>query len=111
MNENRTHRQSMPSKTEIAYHWGMGNDYCWGCGFEAQIERCHLLARCKNGGVDVGNFVLLCKFCHNHIQEFWTDNVSEAEYIKKLIDNGLPFLDVRIAYAKAMYENNLIKTI
>ena len=111
MNENREHRSLMPSKGEIADYWNMGDDYCWGCGFETQTQRCHLLARSKGGGVDIGNFVLLCKFCHNHIQEFWTDSVSESEHMKKLINNGLPFLDIKIAYAKAMHDNGLIKTI
>ena len=84
-------------------HWGITDDMCWGCGVDWPIERCHLLARCKGGSNEADNLVLLCKFCHNHIQEYWSNSKEQSEFIKKKILDHLPFLNIRIQFQLAKY--------
>lgn len=67
------------SSTEISRMtkicWACGNDCNDGCG----IYRCHVLARCKGGGDEAGNYFLLCDLCHEEqpdglsreLQEEW----------------------------------------
>ena len=91
-------RSKMPSKLEIAKHWGFPTDdltYCWGCGFPGgRIERAHLIAKSSGGDNNPDNFILLCNFCHTHIQEMHAQKPA-SESIRRLFKNThLPFFKI-----------------
>jgi hypothetical protein len=104
---NREHRALMPTKKEISDYWGIPDDMCWGCGFDLQLERCHLLARWNGGTFKCDNLVLLCKFCHNHLQEYWSNSKEKAEFIKEKIIDGAPFMQIRIQFELSKYNLQL----
>jgi len=113
MSQNR----KMPSKREIVKHWNntynidLNDTYCWGCGFTGGLERAHIIPRsyCANDNAD--NLVLLCKFCHNHIQEPMgiTENQGALKFKETILD-GSPYMTMRMAYMiegikKGIYDN------
>ena len=113
MSQNR----KMPSKREIVKHWNnkydidLNDEYCWGCGFPSGLERAHIIARSylKNDCSD--NLVLLCKFCHNHIQEPMglKENSQAIKFIESILD-GSPYMTMRMSYMlegikKGVYDN------
>lgn len=98
-------KRKMPSINLIVSYWNekYSNDFdssfCWGCGFSvSSLERAHLLAK-SNGGYDtVDNLVLLCKFCHSHVQENFTYTKVQSDKVKDMILNGMPFFNVKVAH-------------
>lgn len=113
MSQNR----KMPSKREIVKHWNntynidLNDTFCWGCGFTGGLERAHIIPRiyCANDNAD--NLVLLCKFCHNHIQEPMgiTGNEAAVKFKETILD-GSPYMTMRMAYMiegikKGIYDN------
>lgn len=48
---------------------------CWGCGFTATLERCHIVGH-ANGGSDTDprNYFLLCRECHRNQPDGGTYN-------------------------------------
>jgi len=101
-------RYNMPSKKQIAMHWGITDydDCCMGCGVHpAKIHRAHILSvvYCKDNSCD--NLLLLCTFCHNEIQEVTASNREHSDKIKQLFkDEHLPFLNIRIAFSLEKYK-------
>ena len=94
---------SMPSKKEITLHWKKKYDitfednFCWGCGFRKHsLDRAHLLAHCNGGDEHPDNLILLCKFCHYEIQEHHTNNQEQANKIKSMIIDGMPFFAIKM---------------
>ena len=112
---------SMPSKDEITIHWKkkydttFNNNFCWGCGFShSTLHRAHLLAHCNGGNEHPDNLILLCKLCHYEIQEYHTNTKEEADKIKSLILEGMPFFSIRVKiYSEkiklGLYDNFLIE--
>ena len=101
-------RSIMPSKKEIALYHKMPDDYCWGCGFELPLQRCHVKARWKGGSDTEDNLILLCEFCHTHIQERIASS-DKPESIFTLIEDGLPFLNAKIQFYLELYKIGVIK--
>jgi len=92
----------MPSKKEITLHWQQNydikfeDDFCWGCGYPTNsLHRAHLLAHCNGGDENPNNLILLCRFCHYEIQEHHTNTQEQADKIKSLIINGMPFFTIK----------------
>ena len=112
-------RSGIPTKIEIAVHWGFPIDdltYCWGCGdCDSRIERSHLLAKYAGGDNNPDNFVLLCKFCHNNIQEQTAGKSQSSKAMKKLFKNAhLPFFQLKynflaMKFNAGLYPNKIYK--
>lgn len=55
---------------QIIEEWRLGVDRreamkrCWRCGYEAKLERCHIIPKSLGGINSAENLVLLCKRCH-----------------------------------------------
>jgi 5-methylcytosine-specific restriction endonuclease McrA len=95
-------KRKMPTKAKIVEYWNatydhyFTDDYCWGCGTNTtELDRAHLFARCKGGPDEENNLILLCRTCHISIQEPVSDTIEEANHIKKLILEGLPFWSIK----------------
>jgi hypothetical protein len=109
-------RLPMICKNKIKKHWAKkyNDDFyletkgCWGCGLPRMTERAHLLADHVGGSNDPDNFVLLCKHCHDHIQERWSTTKENSEHMRQLILDGAPFMDIQIRFFNDIYERNLI---
>ena len=110
-------RRKMPSKIAIVKHWNctynvdLNNQCCWGCGFPGGLERAHIIPRSYCDNDDPDNLVLLCKFCHNHIQEPMgiTENKDALKFKETILD-GSPYMTMRMAYMiegikKGVYDN------
>ena len=110
-------KRKMPSKKEIVKYWNdkynidLDDKYCWGCGFASGMERAHIIARSYSENDTSDNLVLLCKFCHNHIQEpMGLATNQQAIKLKESIIDGSPFMTMRMAYMvegikKGAYDN------
>lgn len=101
MSQNR----KMPSKKEIVKFWNnkydidLNDNYCWGCGFPSGLERAHIIARSYSENDCADNLVLLCKFCHNHIQEpMGLQTNKQANKFKASIIDGSPYMTMRMSY-------------
>jgi hypothetical protein len=109
-------RLPLPSKDKIKKHWAekyqddffLESNECWGCGLPKNRERAHLHADSCGGGNHPDNFILLCKFCHDHIQEKWTSTKQEGEIIREKILFGLPFASISWKVQFMLYEHDLI---
>lgn len=108
----------MPTKLAILYHWhtklsDMPDSFheakqtwlktCWGCGFEGNIERCHVLAKSMGGPDTVENLVLLCDHCHVLQEKACVTDEGRSQFMESLID-GAPFMSVRLRALQAAYE-------
>ena len=77
-------KRKMPTKKVVKKYWSdyliqlgkfdskkeiLEADYCWGCGFKAETERCHIKAKTNGGSDKPENIHLLCKACHK-LSEF-----------------------------------------
>jgi 5-methylcytosine-specific restriction endonuclease McrA len=98
-------KRTMPTKAKIVEHWNATYGYyyteqdCWGCGLNTTaLDRAHLFARCKGGPDEEDNLILLCRTCHLSIQEPLSDTIEEANHIKKLILQGLPFFSIQWSF-------------
>lgn len=118
-NKYGTDRLDMPTKIKIAQHWGFPTDdltYCWGCGdCDSRVERAHILAKSAGGYNNPDNFVLLCKFCHNNIQEHHAGKGLAHKAIKRLFKNAhLPFFQIKynflaMKFNAGLYPNKIYK--
>ena len=108
-------RLNMPKKKDIKNHWAIKynddfflQDDCWGCGLPFNTERCHLFSHHKGGSMHPDNLILLCKMCHNHIQERMTDTKDDAEYIRELIIDSCPFMLIQFNFMKQLIDLKLL---
>jgi hypothetical protein len=98
----RERRVKMPNKKEIINFWlneyniEFDDYFCWGCGFGGGgLQRAHLHASYRSNDNSPSNLVLLCKFCHDHIQEITSTNIKAIEQVKNMIIEGMPFFKLR----------------
>jgi 5-methylcytosine-specific restriction endonuclease McrA len=114
--------RTMPNVNLIVEHWNTKYNlffdkyYCWGCGFPCNfLHRAHLLARSSGGSNNCDNLILLCRDCHLGIQENFTYSEREAERIKYLILDGMPFFSIQknriLTNAKLGLYDHLIESI
>lgn len=113
-------KRTMASQAKIVKHWNLTHDttfdntYCWGCGQKSDnLHRAHLLAHSAGGSGEEDNLILLCWFCHCAIQEPLSSNQSDADYVKKLILDGLPFFRIHWAFyaekiKSGLYDNTCL---
>jgi|LakMenEpi04Sep11_1017361.scaffolds.fasta_scaffold00995_3 5-methylcytosine-specific restriction endonuclease McrA len=105
-------KRNMPTKKAILQHWEnkyqmeLYDNYCWACGQISTTERCHLKARLLGGPDEVDNLVLLCHFCHQ-IQESWFSNERSEEFRKRLIEYP-PFFKVRFDYFMSLIKYEIV---
>ena len=113
-------RETMPSKEKITKHWQENYDstlkqnYCWGCGYQANVQRSHLHAHHKGGNEKCDNLILLCHFCHTYLQEDFAKTKEGSAKIKNMILDGMPFFYIKSnLYINKMklgtYDNFLIE--
>ena len=100
----------MPSKKEIALYHKMPVDFCWGCGFETFLDRCHVKARWKGGPDSVDNLILLCRFCHSNIQE-WIASSNKPERIFTLLEKHLPFFEIKMNHYLKLHSIGAFKIL
>ena len=48
----------------LGVDWAEAHERCWRCGYEARLERCHIVPDSLGGSGDPSNLVLLCYRCH-----------------------------------------------
>ena len=98
----------MPTKKAIAKHWNMDDDYCWGCGIDkGNLDRCHIKARCNGGSDEAYNLVLLCRFCHNHIQESLCYTEEGRQKFIDSIKDGIPFFNIMFSFQFQKFKTGL----
>jgi hypothetical protein len=85
------------------------DDICWGCSFESTTYRCHLLAKCNGGNEDVSNLVLLCNFCHNIQENYYSNSLEDSKKFKEMIIDYPPFLKVKFDYYSSLIKYNIVK--
>ena len=98
-----TQKRKMPTKKKIFEHWEniilnsdeLDSDTCWGCGFPANLERCHIHARCESFNDDLSNLVLLCKDCHRMQESMCNTKEGRNDFVKKIKEYPL-FMDFKI---------------
>lgn len=54
--------------------------HCFACGFDGELERAHVLARCVGGDDGAENLHMLCKICHKD-----SEGIDGAQYMDWLI--------------------------
>ena len=105
----------MPTKKAILKHWSIEydmelyDDICWGCSFQSTTYRCHLLAKCKGGNEDVNNLILLCNFCHNIQEHYYSNSIEDSNKFKEMIINNPPFLNIKCDYYNSLIKNGIVK--
>jgi len=57
----------------LGVDWAEAHERCWRCGYEAQLQRCHIVPVSLGGTDDVNNIVALCTRCHDE-----APNVNDA---------------------------------
>ena len=93
-------KRNLPTQKNIIKHWNhtyetdFEEGYCWGCGFKSSLERCHIYDRHKSNDDSEDNLVILCKFCHNHLQDTQCITEKGREEFKKSIIEGLPYMSI-----------------
>ena len=108
-------KRNMPTKKAILKHWSIEydmelyDDICWGCSFQSTTYRCHLLAKCKGGNEDVNNLILLCNFCHNIQEHYYSNSIEDSNKFKKMIINNPPFLNIKCDYYNSLIKNGIVK--
>ncbi len=48
----------------LSVDWSEADCRCWRCGYEASLQRCHIIPASLGGADEPGNLVLLCARCH-----------------------------------------------
>lgn len=48
----------------LSVDWAEAESHCWRCGYEKDLERCHIIPDSLGGKDEPSNLVLLCKQCH-----------------------------------------------
>jgi hypothetical protein len=111
-------KRKMPSKIQIFRYWqnkmidseDIDLNVCWGCGFTAAIERCHIHDRCYSLNDNVSNLVLLCKDCHRHQESMCGTENGRIEFVEKLI-NGAFLMNYRIESLCTKIKYNLYDNV
>ena len=67
------------------------DDVCWGCGFPAGTQRCHVLAKCDGGSDEAANLVLLCQRCHLTQEQECRTQEGRQLFIDSILD-GAPYM-------------------
>jgi hypothetical protein len=52
------------NEAEIGVDWVEAEERCWRCGYEASLQKCHIVPDSLGGSSEPSNFVLLCHRCH-----------------------------------------------
>jgi hypothetical protein len=101
----------MPSKKQIFNYWfdkiidleDLELNDCWGCGFPASIQRCHIQDRCESKNDSVENLVLLCKSCHRMQEVMCKTEQGRSIFLSKLIQGSI-FFEIRFKELKNIYD-------
>jgi len=51
-------------ESSLSVDWSEAHTHCWRCGYEKNLERCHIIPHALGGLDEPANIVLLCKRCH-----------------------------------------------
>ena len=71
----------------LSVDWAEAESHCWRCGYERNLERCHIIPDSLGGKDEPSNLVLLCKRCHAE-----GPNVTDPEIMWDWIRAyGVPF--------------------
>lgn len=71
----------------LSVDWAEAESHCWRCGYERDLERCHIIPDSLGGKDEPSNLVLLCKRCHAE-----GPNVTDPEIMWDWIRAyGVPF--------------------
>lgn len=71
----------------LSVDWSEAESHCWRCGYEKDLERCHIIPDSLGGKDEPSNLVLLCKRCHAE-----GPNVTDPEIMWDWIKAyGVPF--------------------
>ena len=109
MSYHKEMRKYMLSRKEIAEQKNIRHNSCQGCGFDTKIHRCHIKSCVNGGGNEADNMLLLCPFCHAHIQEAFTFDDQDIEFIKNLfIEQHMPFFNVKANHYISKFNNGLL---
>lgn len=49
---------------DLSVDWSEAEEYCWNCGSPKELTRCHIVPHALGGEDQPGNFVVLCRLCH-----------------------------------------------
>lgn len=97
-------KRNMPSKFQIYNYWkDLIFDFpdtintCWGCGFESNIQRCHIHDRCESNNDNLDNLILLCSYCHKLQENMCRNKESRLNFTERLIDGAL-FMNNKIKF-------------
>lgn len=72
---------------DLSVDWAEAESHCWRCGYERNLERCHIVPDSLGGKDEPSNLVLLCKRCHAE-----GPNVTDPEIMWDWIRAyGVPF--------------------
>jgi 5-methylcytosine-specific restriction endonuclease McrA len=66
---------SKVSECDLSIDWSEAHERCWRCGYEAGLERCHIVPQSLGGGDIPENYVLLCNTCHHE-----APNINDKEF-------------------------------
>ncbi|MEW4529902.1 HNH endonuclease [Maioricimonas sp. JC845] len=62
--------ETRQDESGLGVDWSEALDRCWRCGYEARLERCHIVPASLGGLDEPSNLVLLCKRCHQEAPNF-----------------------------------------
>ena len=80
---------SKQDEVGLSVDWSEANERCWRCGYNKQLERCHIIPDSLGGKDEPSNLVLLCKRCHIE-----SPNVEDKNFMWDWIRAyGTPFYD------------------
>lgn len=60
----------------LGVDWADAEKRCWRCGYEGELELCHIVPDARGGTREPSNMVLLCNRCHRE-----APNVSDPRYM------------------------------
>ena len=102
-------RGTMPSRKKILAYWSdklwdapTDTSMCWGCGFQGEIERCHLVPHVETQNNDPSNLVLLCRRCHR-LQDIFCHMAGVDRFVD-LIKDGALFMPIALAEGQLLQE-------
>lgn len=73
----------------LSVDWAEADHRCWRCGYEDNLQRCHIIPDALGGKDEPSNLVLLCERCHAD-----GPNVEDPEIMWDWIRAyGVPFYD------------------
>jgi len=73
----------------LSVDWAEAKERCWRCGYETNLQRCHIIPESLGGKDEPSNLVLLCSRCHID-----APNVESKTFMWDWIRaNGTPIYD------------------